>query len=69
MFSRMLNINFKFYVSSLKVALSLYDLVQHSKSIHETATQYSFNNVSTYSKHFKSFVHMPPKNLFITIVV
>lgn len=61
MFSRMLNINFKFYVSSLKVALSLYDLVQHSKSIHETATHFSFTNVSTYSKHFKNFVHMPPK--------
>lgn len=63
-FSRMLNINFKYYVSSLKVALSLYDLIQHNKSIHETASHYNFNSVSTYSKHFKRFVHMPPK-LFI----
>lgn len=61
LFSKVLNINFKYYVTSLKIALSLFDLVQHNKPIHETAAIYNFHNVSTYSRHFKRFIHMPPK--------
>lgn len=61
LFTKVLNINFKYYTTSLKIALSLYDLAQDNKNIYDIAAKYSFKNVSTYTKHFKYYVNMPPK--------
>lgn len=61
LFSSNININFKHYTTSLRIALSLYDLIQDNKSIYEVAIKYRFLNVTTYSKHFKYYIHMPPK--------
>jgi len=61
LFSNVLNMNFKYYTSSLRIALSLFDLVQEHKSIYDVAMKYQFTNVSTYSKHFKNYIHIPPK--------
>ncbi|PWG68122.1 hypothetical protein DEM28_25220, partial [Enterobacter mori] len=38
-----------------------YDLAQDNKNIYDIAAKYSFKNVSTYTKHFKYYVNMPPK--------
>ena len=61
LFSKILTMNFKQYISSLKIALSVFDLIQDSKAIHDVATKYKFMNVSTYSKHFKHYIGVPPK--------
>ncbi|MDW8543045.1 helix-turn-helix domain-containing protein [Staphylococcus sp. KG4-3] len=61
LFANNININFKYYTTSLRIALSLYDLIQNNKSIYEVAIKYQFLNVTTYSKHFKYYIQMPPK--------
>ena len=61
LFSKILNMNFKQYTSSLKIALSLFDLLEKEQSIYDVALKYSFTNVSTYSKNFKFYIKMPPK--------
>ncbi|WP_436862090.1 helix-turn-helix domain-containing protein [Staphylococcus caeli] len=61
LFSKVLNMNFKYYTTSLRIALSLFDLIQEHKSIYDVAMKYQFTNVSTYSKHFKNYIHIPPK--------
>ncbi|MGI2263799.1 MULTISPECIES: helix-turn-helix domain-containing protein [unclassified Staphylococcus] len=61
LFSKILNMNFKQYTSSLKIALSLFDLLEKEQSIYDVALKYSYTNVSTYSKNFKFYVKMPPK--------
>ena len=53
--------DFKQYTSSLKIALSLFDLLEKEQSIYDVALKYSFTNVSTYSKNFKFYIKMPPK--------
>ena len=62
LFSKILNMNFKQYTSSLKIALSLHDLLKEEQSIYDVAMKYSFTNVSTYSKNFKTYVNVPPKH-------
>ena len=61
LFSSILNMNFKHYTTSLRIALSLFDLIQNDQSIYDVAIKYQFTNVSTYSKHFKHYIQMPPK--------
>lgn len=61
LFASNININFKHYTTSLRIALSLYDLIQNNKSIYEVAIKYQFLNVTTYSKHFKYYIQVPPK--------
>ncbi|PHK49670.1 helix-turn-helix domain-containing protein [Staphylococcus edaphicus] len=61
LFSNVLNMNFKHYTTSLRIALSLFDLLHGNKSIYDVAVKYQFANVSTYSKHFKHYIHIPPK--------
>lgn len=67
LFSSILNMNFKHYTTSLRIALSLFDLIQNDQSIYDVAIKYQFTNVSTYSKHFKHYIQMPPKNIFIIL--
>lgn len=61
LFASNINMNFKRYTTSLRIALSLYDLIQDNKSIYEVAIKYQFLNVTTYSKHFKYYIQIPPK--------
>lgn len=61
LFSNILNMTFKHYTTSLKIALSLFDLIQGNQSIYAVALKYQFTNVSTYSKHFKYYIQIPPK--------
>ncbi|PTJ65731.1 AraC family transcriptional regulator, partial [Staphylococcus saprophyticus] len=49
LFSSILNMNFKHYTTSLRIALSLFDLIQNDQSIYDVAIKYQFTNVSTYS--------------------
>ncbi|HLR19400.1 MAG TPA: helix-turn-helix domain-containing protein [Staphylococcus sp.] len=62
LFSKTLNMNFKNYTSTLKIALSIFDLIQENQDICDVAIKYKFMNVSTYSKHFKHYTGMPPKS-------
>ncbi|WP_206169774.1 hypothetical protein, partial [Staphylococcus argensis] len=47
--------------NSLKIALSLRDLIEPDMQISEVATKYNFQNIATFSKQFKYFLHEPPK--------
>lgn len=60
-FAKHLNMNFKTYANSLKIALSLRDLIEPDMQISEVATKYNFQNIATFSKQFKYFLHEPPK--------
>lgn len=61
LFSNVMRMHFKNYVISLKIALSLYDLLSPNQSIQSVARAYSFMNLSTFTKHFKSYLNIPPK--------
>lgn len=61
LFSNIIHMHFKNYVISLKIALSLYDLLSPNQIIQSVARTYSFMNLSTFTKHFKTYLSVPPK--------
>lgn len=61
LFSNVMHLHFKSYVMSLKIALSLTDLLSPNQSIQSVARSYSFTNLSTFTKHFKAYLNVPPK--------
>src|SRR5699024_9938337 len=67
LFSKILNMNFKQYTSSLKIALSLHDLLKEEQSIYDVAMKYSFTNVSTYSKNLKLMSMYHLNTIFISL--
>lgn len=61
LFSNVMHMHFKNYVISLKIALSLNDLLSPNESIQSVARRYNFMNLSTFTKHFKAYLNVPPK--------
>src|SRR5699024_11732533 len=68
LFSKILNMNFKQYTSSLKIALSLHDLLKEEQSIYDVAMKYSFTNGSTYSKIYKTYYNVSPQQYIFYII-
>lgn len=61
LFATHLQMPFKPYITSLKIKQALIDLLTGHHNIHDLALNYSFSNVSTFSKQFKAYIHLPPK--------
>lgn len=61
LFSNVMHMHFKNYIISLKIALSLHDLLSPNESIQSVARKYNFMNLSTFTKHFKTYLNVPPK--------
>jgi AraC-like DNA-binding protein len=51
---------FKLYITSLKIALSLSELVQNKQTIYQVSEQFGFNHYSNYTQQFKHFMQMTP---------
>lgn len=64
LFSTHLQMQFKPYITSLKIKQALIDLLTGQHNIHDLALNYSFSNVSTFSKQFKKYIQLPPKKFF-----
>lgn len=60
LFKKYLGMSFKHYITSLKIALSLEELVQNRQTIYFVSEQYGFNHYSNYTHQFKQFLHMTP---------
>lgn len=61
LFSKHMSINYKSYINSLRISLSIYDLINNQYSISNIAVKYNFNNVAIFTKHFKFYLKIPPK--------
>ncbi|WP_436960688.1 AraC family transcriptional regulator Rsp [Staphylococcus xylosus] len=60
LFKKYLGISFKHYITSLKIALSLADLIQTKHAIYHISEYYGFNHYSNYIHQFKYFLNMTP---------
>ncbi|SCS81155.1 AraC family transcriptional regulator Rsp [Staphylococcus caeli] len=60
LFKKYLGMSFKHYITSLKIALSLEELVQNRQTIYFISEQYGFNHYSNYTHQFKQFLNTTP---------
>lgn len=60
LFSRKLNVNFKYYLTSLKIALSIPELLLTNSSITSIAYFFGFKNYYNYLTHFKRYLNTTP---------
>ncbi|MDW8569189.1 AraC family transcriptional regulator Rsp [Staphylococcus shinii] len=60
LFKKYLGISFKHYITSLKIALSLADLIQTKHAIYHISEHYGFNHYSNYIHQFKFFLNITP---------
>ncbi|RIN35124.1 AraC family transcriptional regulator, partial [Staphylococcus succinus] len=60
LFKKYLGINFKHYVASLKIALSLDELMYTQNTIHRISEHVGFNHYSIYTHHFKQYLNITP---------
>lgn len=60
LFKKHLGMSFKNYITSLKIALSLSELVQNKQTIYQVSEQFGFNHYSNYTQQFKHFMQMTP---------
>lgn len=60
LFKKHLGMSFKNYISSLKIALSLTELIQNKQTIYQVSEQFGFNHYSNYTQQFKHFMQMTP---------
>ena len=61
----MLNISFKTYVDTLKIANSFELLLKTDDTISLISEKVGFSNASSYSKTFKSYMGMTPMNMIV----
>ncbi|MCU5745279.1 AraC family transcriptional regulator Rsp [Staphylococcus sp. SQ8-PEA] len=61
LFKRYLNISYKEYYASLKIALSLPDLLTKTESTTTIARNWGYTNLAIYTRHFKDWLHFTPK--------
>ncbi|PTI73527.1 AraC family transcriptional regulator [Staphylococcus succinus] len=60
LFKKYLGIHFKHYVASLKIALSLDELMYTQNTIHRISEHVGFNHYSIYTHHFKQYLNITP---------
>ncbi|AVQ35378.1 MAG TPA: helix-turn-helix domain-containing protein [Staphylococcus kloosii] len=60
LFSRKLTVNFKYYLTSLKIALSIPELLFTNSSITSIAYFFGFKNYYNYLTHFKRYLNTTP---------
>ncbi|ARJ50529.1 helix-turn-helix domain-containing protein [Staphylococcus lutrae] len=60
LFNKFLDYNFKKYFVSLKIGLSIYQLLTTNESINQIALHYQFSSYNHYSKQFKRFIGISP---------
>lgn len=66
LFKRHLAIKFNEYVSSLRVAKTIEDLVVEHYSIEQIANRWGYSSATKYITHFKTFMHTTPKKYTMT---
>lgn len=60
LFKKYLGIHFKYYISSLKIAVSLSDLVHTKETIHTISENMGFNHYPNYTQQFKNYLNTTP---------
>lgn len=61
LFSKHLGMNYKDYVASLRISLSLLDLTQNSLMLNEVFHKFSYTNMATFTKQFQRYLYQTPR--------